>query len=121
MPTILVVDDSPMSQRLLGYTLSRCGYTVITAGHGREALERLAEAPVDLVIADLAMPEIDGLTLLRLLRADGRYRDLPLVMLTASGHDEDRLMAKAAGADDFLTKPASSREVIETVGRLTQN
>jgi two-component system, chemotaxis family, chemotaxis protein CheY len=117
MATILVVDDSPVSRRLLGYTLERGGYTVITADHGGQALERLGETPVDLVIADLAMPEVDGLTLLRQLRADRRYHDLPLVMLTASGQDQDRLTAQAAGANDFLTKPASSRELIETVSR----
>ena len=118
MPTILVVDDSVVSQRLLGYTLMRVGYTVITAGHGREALQRLAEAYVDLVIADLAMPEIDGISLLRQIRADDRLCQLPLVMLTASGQDEDRLIAEAAGANEFLTKPASSRDVIDTVQRL---
>ena len=117
MATILIVDDSPVSQRLLGYTLQRHGYDIITAGHGGEALERLAEAPVDLVISDLAMPEVDGLTLLRRIRADERYRDLPLVMLTASGQDQDRLVAQSAGASDFLTKPSSSRELIETVSR----
>jgi len=115
MATILVVDDSPVSLRLLGYTLQRCGYTVVTASHDGEALERLADMPVDLVIADLSMPEVYGLAL---LRATERYRALPLVMLTASGQDQDRLMAQAAGANDFLTKPASSRELIDTVGRL---
>jgi len=118
MATILVVDDSPVILRLLGYTLQRNGHAVIMAGHGREALERLAETSVDLVIADLAMPEVDGLTLLRQLRADRRYHALPLVMLTASGQDQDRLVAQAAGANDFLTKPASSHELLDTVNRL---
>jgi two-component system chemotaxis response regulator CheY len=118
MTTILIVDDSPVSQRLLGYTLIRGGYTVITAGHGREALQRLTEAPVDLVIADLAMPEIDGISLLRQIRADRHLHALPLMMLTASGQDEDRLIAEAAGVNDFLTKPASSSELLDAVQRL---
>ena len=118
MATILIVDDSPVSQRLLGYTLQRCGHEIVMAAHGREAIELLADRPIDLVISDLAMPEVDGLTLLRLIRADGRYQDLPIVMLTASGQDQDRLSAQGAGASDFLTKPTSSRELIETVGRL---
>lgn len=118
MATILIVDDSPVSQRLLGYTLRRCGHAVITAGQGREAMDRLAETQVDLIIADLAMPEVDGLTLLRQVRADDRYQNLPLVILTASGQDQDRLKAQAAGASDFLTKPTSSRELIDTVTRL---
>jgi CheY-like chemotaxis protein len=64
------------------------------------------------------MPEVDGLALLRKLRATERYRGLPLVMLTASGQDQDRLVAQAAGANDFLTKPASSHELLDTVNRL---
>lgn len=118
MPTVLVVDDSPVSQRLLGYTLQRQGYTIIAAGDGLEALEMLQKNQVDLVISDLAMPEMDGLSLLRHIRADQRYRDLRLIMLTASGQDQDREAAQAAGANDFLTKPASSRDLIATVSRL---
>jgi CheY-like chemotaxis protein len=118
MATILIVDDSPVSQRLLGYTLQRCGYEIVMAGHGGEALDRLAERAVDLVISDLEMPEVDGLTLLRLIREDRRYHALPIVMLTSSGQDQDRLSAQIAGASDFLTKPTSSRELIETVSRL---
>jgi len=118
MATVLVVDDSPVSQRLLGYTLQRHGYTIIAAGDGVEALALLKQNQVDLVISDLAMPEMDGLSLLRHIRADQRYHDLRLIMLTASGQDQDREAAQAAGANDFLTKPASSRDLLATVGRL---
>ena len=118
MPTILVVDDSPVSQRLLSYTLQHNGYTVVTASDGREALSVLGSRGIDLVIADLAMPEMDGLTLLREMRADQRYRSMRMVMLTASGQDQDRIDAQAAGANDFLTKPSSSRDLLATVGRL---
>ena len=118
MTTILIVDDNVISQRMLSFTLEKGGYDVITALHGLEALERLESYACALIIADLNMPVMDGLTLLRHLRADHRHRTLPFVMLTASGQDGDRQTARRAGASDFLTKPTSSRELIETVDRL---
>lgn len=118
MATVLVVDDSPVSQRLLGYTLQRQGHTVIMASDGHEALEQLKQRLVDLVISDLAMPGIDGLTLLRHIRADEKHQKLQMIILTASGQDQDRLDAQAAGVNDFLTKPTSSRDIIATVNRL---
>jgi CheY-like chemotaxis protein len=118
MATILVVDDSPVSRRVLGYTLKHNGHLVLDACNGQEALDLLGEQLVDLVITDLAMPEMDGLTLLRHIRGDERLQDTKLVMLTASGQDQDQRDALVAGANDFLTKPASSRELLATVGRL---
>jgi CheY-like chemotaxis protein len=118
MATVLVVEDYAVTRRMLSYTLAQDGYTVVTAAHGKEALKRLAETPVDIAIVDIAMPEMDGLTLLRHLRANERYKRLPIVMLTASGQDADRIQAKAEGANDFLSKPTSSRELLDTVNRL---
>ena len=118
MATVLVVDDSPVSQRLLGYTLQRQGHTVIMAADGHEALDVLGQRLVDLVISDLAMPGIDGLTLLRHIRADQKHQQLQMIIRTASGQDQDRYDAQAAGVSDFLTKPTSSRDIIATVNRL---
>ncbi|MCA9936725.1 MAG: response regulator [Anaerolineales bacterium] len=121
MATILIVDDSPTVRRTLGFTLKKHGYTALAATHGGEALEMLAEtavAPttaVDLIIADVSMPEIDGITLLKLLRANPRYHNLPVIMLTASGQSQDRLHAEQEGANGFLTKPTSSHELLATV------
>ena len=115
MPTILIVDDYPVTQRVLSTQLRKNGYSVVTAGSAREALNRLAEARVDLAILDIAMPEVDGLMLLRQLRDDMRYQGMPIIMLTASGQDQDRIEAREAGANDFLSKPASSRELLDTV------
>jgi CheY-like chemotaxis protein len=117
MATILVVDDDAIGQRMLGYTLQKNGHQVVQAYNGRIALQRLAEQSFDLIITDLAMPEMDGPTLLQNVRADARFADVPVIMLTASGHDQDRLAARAAGVTDFLTKPASSRELMETVNK----
>lgn len=118
MATILIADDSLVIQRLLGLTLQRAGHIVETADDGQIALEMLEQELFDLLIADLAMPGVDGLMLVRQVRADPRFAALPVIMLTSSGEDGDRLSADAEGVNAFLTKPASSTELIETVNRL---
>ena len=114
---ILIVEDYPVTQRVLSLTLKNSGHDVQIANHGVEALQQLDIAPVDLALVDIAMPEMDGLELLRHLRSDKRYNALPVIMLTASGQDEDRQTALNIGADGFLTKPTSSRELLETIQR----
>jgi CheY-like chemotaxis protein len=118
MATVLIVEDYAVTRRMLSYTLQQEGHTVVTAMHGKDALRHLAETVVDIAIVDIAMPEMDGLTLLKLLRANERYKNLPIIMLTASGQDADRIQARAEGANDFLSKPTSSRELLESVNRL---
>ncbi len=118
MTTLLIVDDNSTSRRMLSYTLSKHGYATLTAENGREALAQLEARPIDLILSDIAMPEMDGLSLLRAVRADVRWRHLPLVMITASGQDQDRLEAQAAGVDGFLTKPIGSYELLDLVGQL---
>ena len=115
MAAILIVDDSAVSRRMLAFVLKNHGYTVGTAVNGRDALEHIDRQAFDLIIADLSMPEMDGITLLKHIRADARTQDLPFIMLTASGVDRDRVAARAEGADGFLTKPSSSWELLETV------
>jgi CheY-like chemotaxis protein len=114
---ILIVEDYPVTQRVLSLTLKNSGHDVQIANNGLEALQRLDLAPIDLALVDIAMPEMDGLELLRQLRLDKRYNALPVIMLTASGQDEDRQTALNIGADGFLTKPTSSRELLETIQR----
>lgn len=117
MAKILIVEDYPVTQRVLSLTLKNSGHDVQIASHGLEALEKLGLSPVDLILLDIAMPEMDGLELLRRLRKDKRYNALPVIMLTASGQDEDRQAALNIGADGFLTKPTSSRALLETIQR----
>jgi two-component system phosphate regulon response regulator PhoB len=114
---ILIVEDYPVTQRVLSLTLRNSGHDVAVAGDGVAALQQLKQTPIDLALVDIAMPEMDGLTLLRHLREDEQLHDLPVIMLTASGQDEDRATALSLGADGFLTKPTGSRELIETVSR----
>jgi CheY-like chemotaxis protein len=115
---ILIADDSLVAQRILSLTLRKAGHLVNTADDGQIALELLAAGPFDVLIADLSMPEVDGIELLRRVRSDARHAALPVVMLTASGQEHDREVASAVGASAFLTKPASSAELLTTLERL---
>jgi two-component system chemotaxis response regulator CheY len=118
MATILIAEDNPVNQRMLTFILKKEGHTVITAVHGVEALDRLAETTIDVVITDIGMPEMDGITLLKHMRADASYQELPVIVITASGEDVDYATARKAGANDLLTKPVSSRHLIDTVSRV---
>ena len=115
--SILVVDDYVVTLRVISTQLRKGGYEVVTAVNGQEALAYFAQRDFDLVILDIAMPEMDGITLLENLRKAHRQRNLPVIMLTASAMDEDRVRAQAAGATDFLTKPVSSWELLEVIQR----
>lgn len=121
MATILVVDDNPVSQRLLAHTLRKHEHTVITVPSGADALAELNAAAIDLVITDLAMPEMDGIALLKAIHAEPRWATVPVLMLTASGEDHDRMIARQAGAAGFMTKPTSSNELVATVNRCLEN
>jgi CheY-like chemotaxis protein len=116
--TILVADDDPVSVRILTHVIARMGHVVVTASNGREALDRISERPPDLLILDLAMPQMDGLETLRELRRDPRYDALPIIMLTASGLDRDARAARAEGANEFLTKPFRTKELVDQLERL---
>jgi len=123
MGTVLVVDDHPVNQRLLYHRLRGNGHEVLIAANGVEALDLLNRPTtpvIQLAIIDIAMPEMDGLTLLHHLRIDPRFASLPVIMLTASGQDGDRETAETEGANAFLTKPVSSWELTETVNRYIQ-
>lgn len=115
MATILLVDDYPVTLRLLSYVLEREGHTVLTAEDAHAAFDLLNARHVDLLISDLHMPEVDGIALLRTVRADARLGALPVLMLTASGELDDRDAAEQAGATGFLTKPVATRQLLDTV------
>jgi adenylate cyclase len=115
--TILVVDDLPQNIRLMEAILSPRGYRVVSATSGREALERVASDPIDLVLLDILMPGIDGYEVCRSLRAEPATRFLPVVMITASG-DQQKVAATEAGADDFIAKPFDQSELLARVRSL---
>jgi DNA-binding response OmpR family regulator len=105
--TILLVDDEESVQKLLTYPLVRDGYRVVPAHDGEEALLRLAEQPVDLVVLDVMLPKLDGLEVCKRLRLQS---SVPIIMLTARDDEFDKVLGLELGADDYITKPFSIRE-----------
>ncbi|MFD5321346.1 response regulator transcription factor [Streptomyces sp. NPDC127098] len=106
---VLVVDDDPTVTEVVAGYLGRAGFVVDRVADGRGALARAATHPPDLVVLDLMLPGLDGLTICRELRRSG---PVPVVMLTARGDEEDRILGLEVGADDYVTKPFSPRELV---------
>lgn len=117
--TVLAVDDQPQNLRLLDAVLSPRGYRVLTAETGEDALAMLGGQDVDLVLLDVLMPGLDGYEVCRRIRADPRTEFLPVVMITASG-EQQRIRALQAGADDFVTKPFDTSELLARVASLAR-
>jgi adenylate cyclase len=117
--TILAVDDQPANLRLLDAVLSPRGYRVIRASSGEQALELLPLSGVDLVLLDIVMPGIDGYEVCRRIRSAPETAFLPVVMITASGHQE-KTRAIEAGADDFVSKPFDQSELLARVASLAR-
>ncbi len=120
MTTIMIVDDYLPSHRLMSFVLNQYGYTVVTALDGEQALNRLATGQVDLVVTDLKMPRMDGIELARAIRADKRFADLPIIMVTGSVKEQDEVKATGVGVNAFLTKPVDSDDLVNEVDRLLQ-
>ncbi len=108
---ILIVDDEPDLLELARVSLVRDGFAVETAVCGREALDRIARRMPDLLVLDLMLPDVPGTELCRRIRADARTTALPILILTAKGEEVDRVVGFELGADDYLTKPFSPREL----------
>jgi class 3 adenylate cyclase len=117
-PRILVVDDTPHNRKLLADVLEVKGYAVSTAATGAEALARLARERPDLVLLDVVMPEMSGYEVCEEIRRDPETRLLPVVMVTALDSSEERVKSIEAGADDFLSKPINTEELLARVRSL---
>jgi two-component system cell cycle response regulator len=114
-PTILVADDEPVNRALIQRRLEREGYRVLTANDGSEAVERAREALPDLVILDVMMPGMDGMDACRLIKADGRTHDIPVIFLSARDETEMKVNGLSLGADDYISKPFEAEELIARV------
>lgn len=112
MAKILVVDDEPDAVELVEFNLKNAGFEVITAADGAEALKQARATLPDLVVLDLMLPEVDGLEVCKLLRRDAATAGIPIIMLTAKAAEIDRVLGLELGADDYLTKPFSPRELM---------
>lgn len=112
MPHVLLVDDEAPLRESLTYTLQREGFTVTSAADGHSAIKQFHKQVPDVILLDLMLPEVDGMEVCWRIRA---FSDVPIVMLTAKDHDMDKVRGLEAGADDYVTKPFNTRELMARI------
>jgi two-component system phosphate regulon response regulator PhoB len=117
---ILVVDDEPDVQELVAFNLKSSGYDVLVASDGNEALKKAQEQLPHLIVLDIMLPEIDGTEVCKLLRRNPETSTVPIIMLTAKAAEIDRIIGLEIGADDYMTKPFSPRELVLRIKKLLQ-
>jgi two-component system, chemotaxis family, chemotaxis protein CheY len=116
MPNILVVEDSPTMRQLISFAMKRIpNACVIEATDGVDALKKLSSDKIDLILADINMPVMDGLKLVSLVRGNPSFKDIPIIMVTTEGAEEDRKRAIAIGANAYLPKPIQTQELLKLV------
>lgn len=114
----MAVDDSRTMREMVAFTLGKAGFEVLEAEDGQAALSLLRTSAVDVVITDLNMPKMDGVTLIRTLRADPKWRALPILMLTTESDASKKAEGKNAGATGWLVKPFDPAKLIDVVKRV---
>jgi DNA-binding response OmpR family regulator len=113
--SVLIADDAPNIVLSLEFLMKQEGYEVFSVDNGEEALTFVEQHRPDLVLLDIMMPRKDGYEVCQAIRANEQYKDTRIIMLTAKGRDVEREKGLALGADDYITKPFSTREVVEKV------
>lgn len=113
--TIMTVDDSSTIRQVLSLALKDAGYAVVEAVDGEDALSKLAQKPVNLLITDLNMPKMNGIELIRKVRTSGSNRFLPIIMLTTESQESQRQEGKSAGASGWITKPFKPEQLLRVV------
>ena len=116
--TALVVDDSATLREMVSYTLKQAGFEPLTGGNGQEALDKLTGQQLDLIITDLNMPVMDGLTFIRAVRARDEYKFVPILMLTTESQADMKGQGKAAGATGWLVKPFNPEMLLQVIGKV---
>jgi DNA-binding response OmpR family regulator len=116
--SILVVDDEPNIVLSLEFLLKQAGFRVRTVANGEAALAAIAQEPPDLVLLDVMIPGRDGYAVCQEIRSNPAWRDMRIIMLTAKGGDIQREKGLSLGADEYVTKPFSTRELVERVRRM---
>lgn len=118
MATILAVDDSASMRQMVSFTLQGAGYDVIEASDGQEAYDKAKTQSVDLVLSDVNMPVMDGITLIKNLRALDTYKYTPILMLTTESAGDKKTEGKAAGATGWIVKPFNPDQLINTIKKV---
>lgn len=116
--TILIVDDSTSMRQMVGYTLRQAGFWVIEGTNGQDALQKLEGQRVELIITDLNMPVMDGITFIKQLRNRPASRGTPVLMLTTESEDAKKKEGRAAGATGWMVKPFNPSKLLETIARV---
>ena len=116
--TVLCVDDSASIRQMVGFTLKSAGYEVVEAVDGMDGLDKAKARSANLVLTDQNMPRMDGLTLIKSLRALPAYRSVPILMLTTESSDAMKAQGRAAGATGWLVKPFDPQKLIEVVRKV---
>jgi DNA-binding response OmpR family regulator len=119
-PKVLVVDDEPEAVELVEFNLRQGGFDVAVAADGAEAIKKARGLMPSLIVLDLMLPEVDGLEVCKMLRRDSATAKVPIIMLTAKAAEIDRILGLELGADDYITKPFSPRELVLRVKRILQ-
>lgn len=117
-PKILVVDDEPDALEVIGFKLKEAGFTPVFAADGGKAIAAVRQERPDLIVLDVMLPEIDGMEVCKLLRRDPSTAAIPIIMLTAKAGEMDRVLGLELGADDYVTKPFSPRELVLRIKKL---
>ena len=117
---ILVVDDEPEAVELLEFNLKQAGFDVVTAVDGAQAIKKARSSVPNLIVLDLMLPEIDGLEVCKMLRRDPATARIPIIMLTAKAAEIDRVLGLELGAEDYITKPFSPRELVLRVQKVPE-
>jgi CheY-like chemotaxis protein len=112
---VLIVDDEPNIVLSIKFLINQQGYEVRTAGNGEEALQELNRQIPDLILLDIMMPKPDGYEVCQIIRATPAWKDIPVIMLTAKGRDVEKQKGLAMGADDYITKPFATHELVAKV------
>ena len=118
MQTILIVDDSSTIRQVIVFCLKEAGYQVIEAVDGKDALEKLAKSQVDLLITDLHMPNMDGFELSRAVRASGKHKFIPILVLTTESQQSSKEMGKSIGVTGWFVKPFEPEQLIKVVKKV---
>ena len=114
-PTILTVDDSPTIRKLVSLTLSNCGYEVLTASDGMDALNRIASCKPALILLDINMPRLNGYQLCKMIKSHDETRMIRVIMLSGNDGVFDKVRGRLCGCDDYITKPFESVDLVEKV------
>ncbi|HSA06520.1 MAG TPA: response regulator [Candidatus Gastranaerophilales bacterium] len=113
--TVLIVDDEPDIVETIKFLLESEGFNCLTAFDGEEALNLAKEKKPDLIILDVMLPKINGYKVARLLKFDVKYKDIPVLMVTARTQEEDRLIGEETGADEYITKPFDIEHILDKI------